>query len=136
MKNFFVATLIYLISLIFFIAVIPLSAQNYSGYSDNSVLASGLWTKVSVNKSGIHRIPYTTLRSWGYADPTRVAVFGQGGKMLPRINSESRIDDLPELAVWHYNDAIYFYAHGPATWQWDSEKGIFIHKLHNWERGQ
>lgn len=133
MKNFFVATLIYLISLIFFIAVIPLSAQNYSGYSDNSVLASGLWTKVSVNKSGIHRIPYTTLRSWGYADPTRVAVFGQGGMMLPRINSESRIDDLPELAVWHYNDAIYFYAHGPATWQWDSEKGIFIHKLHNWE---
>lgn len=135
MRKIFISRYIYIlgISLIFFTADIQVSAQNTSGYRDNSVLANGMWTKIAVSKSGIHRIPYSTLRSWGYPDPSKVAVFGLGGKMLPRVNKEQRIDDLPEIAVWHYNDVLYFYAHGPATWQWDYEKKIFVHKLHNWE---
>lgn len=130
------------ITLMLFAAIIQMIAQNASvdegetaesNFLANSALASGTWNKVAVSQTGIHRIPYATLRSWGYTNPAAVSVFGNGGKMVPRLNSAERPDDLPEIGVWHYKDALYFYAYGPVEWEWDSNKLIFQHRLHLWE---
>ncbi|MCA1744993.1 MAG: hypothetical protein LC643_04675, partial [Bacteroidales bacterium] len=109
-----------------------LKSSSGTNQINNSALASGQWTKIAINTTGIYRIPYSTLQSWGYSQPASVSVFGFGGQMVPRVNSDERPDDLPQVGVWHYNDAIYFYGHGPATWRWDANKSMFLHQIHFW----
>lgn len=101
------------------------SAQNTSYYADNSVLGKGKWTKVSVSKSGIHKISYAKLKEWGVTNPANVGVYGNGGSMLPESNDEYRPDDLVENAIMHSNNAIFFYAQGPVVWEYDNYKAIF-----------
>lgn len=101
-------------------------------YANSSVLASGNWLKVSVTETGIHKIPYSAISGWGFSDPSKVRIFGYGGEMLPKSNSEPRPDDLPEVAIWHYNNAIYFYAQGPVIWKWDDTKEMFLHQIHDY----
>lgn len=101
-------------------------------YAANSVLASGKWIKIAVDQSGIHKIPYSTLTEWGFTNAANVSIFGHGGEMIPRANSEPRVDDLPQLAVWHHKNAVYFYAQGPAIWRWDESKNMFIHEIHGY----
>jgi hypothetical protein len=103
-----------------------------ANYTDQSVLASGLWTKIAIPETGIYKIPYSTLQSWGFSQPSNVSVFGYGGQMVPRENNAPRPDDLPQVGVWHHNNAIYFYGQGPATWHWDADKSMFLHQIHIW----
>ena len=105
------------------------NAETFS-YADNSVLSSGSWVKVSVSESGIHKISYSKLRDWGVTNPQNVGIYGNGGKMIPKSNDEFRHDDLVENAVWHYNDAVYFYAEGPVVWSYDSSAAMFVHSKH------
>ncbi len=101
-------------------------------YTLNSVLKTGKWVKISISESGIHKIPYATLTTWGFSTPANVRIFGYGGEMVPRLNYVSRPDDLPEVALWHHNNAIYFYGQGTSLWSWNSEKNMFLHQLHNY----
>jgi len=98
--------------------------------SNNSVLAEGKWIKIKITESGIHKIPYTSLLKWGFNDPTRVNVFGNGGNMLAKHNKEPRLNDLTENAIMHHNNSIYFYAQGPTTWSFNEGNDMFEHKLH------
>jgi hypothetical protein len=106
------------------------SSEISERYAENSVLSEGNWFKVKVSESGIHKINYSMLQSWGVTNPSNVAIYGNGGKMLPQSNSEYREDDLVENGIWHYNNAIYFYAEGPAIWKYDSSKSMFTHSIH------
>lgn len=108
------------------------SSSTSDKYATNSILASGKWLKIAVNETGIHKIPYATLTSWGFSTPSNVRIFGFGGEMVPRVNSAPSPDDLPELAIWHFNNAIYFFARGPVTWKWSDEKNMFIHQIHEY----
>ena len=69
-------------------------------YKANSVLSSGTWYKISVNSTGIYKIDYNFLKSMGISpgsmDVTRLAVFGNGGGMVPDQTSVARPDDLLE----------------------------------------
>jgi hypothetical protein len=98
----------------------------------NSVLKQGRWVKVSISKSGVHKIPYSQLNSWGFSSGANVKVFGNGGNMLPKANSVERLNDLTENAVMHYNNAIYFYAQGPTSWTYDPKRGMFLHQIHDY----
>ncbi|MBK3518417.1 type IX secretion system sortase PorU [Carboxylicivirga marina] len=98
----------------------------------NSVLAAGKWVKIKVSESGVHKIPYSSLSSWGFSNPQNVNVFGNGGNMLPRDNSEFRHEDLVENAIVHDNDAIYFYAQGPVAWKYNEQHEMFEHQLHDY----
>ncbi len=104
------------------------SSQNTSSYADISVLSKGKWVKVSVAKSGIHKISYAKLKEWGVANPANVGVYGNGGAILPASNDEYRPDDLVENAIMHSNNAIFFYAQGPVVWNYDYYKEIFKHE--------
>ena len=90
-------------------------ALNLDHYAANSVLASGRWVKVAVPSSGLYKIPVSTLRSWGFTDPSRVRVFGYGGRRIPDIlNAANYVDDLPQAAIARAKDGgIIFYGVGP-----------------------
>ena len=101
-----------------------------SRYTRQSRLASGSWIKIGTRERGIHKIPYSTLQSWGFSNPSRVQVFGNGGAMVPMQNSDDRPDDLPALACLHSNDALFFYSAGTWRWHYDSSNNIFNYEKH------
>lgn len=108
----------------------PASPVNSDNYATHSRLAEGQWLKISIEQSGIHKISYSTLKEWGFTNPEKVNIFGYGGQSVPALNSSYRPDDLPMVGVWHYNDAIYFYGHGPVNWIWDENDQFFRHQQH------
>lgn len=83
-------------------------------YAPASVLSSGKWVKISVEKSGMHCISTSQLKDWGFSDPSRVCIYGYGGQMLSDVLSESTyIDDLPAVASVVTGSGLVFYAEGP-----------------------
>lgn len=82
-------------------------------YADHSVLASGRWAKVKVTQTGIQRITYDELRAMGFADPSKVAVYGYGAPRLADYNLDAdHPDDLPAVVMQDTGDAIIFYGAG------------------------
>ncbi|MDE6489659.1 MAG: type IX secretion system sortase PorU [Muribaculaceae bacterium] len=86
-------------------------------YAGASVLASGRWVKISVSATGMHLIPSSTLRQWGFSSPDKVRVYGYGGNQLPdALTADTYIDDLPEAPSEVTSRGLVFYARGPVTW--------------------
>lgn len=110
---------------------LPLAAHAFPTdiYTENSVLASGKWVKVSVEQTGVHFISTAALRSWGFTNPEKVTIHGYGGQRIPdRMNRASMVDDLPRLQVLRTQQGIYFYALGPESWT-RTATGNYYHSL-------
>jgi len=78
------------------------SPKDTRHYASQSVLASGQWYQFSVNETGIHKVTYQDLKAMGMTTPissVQLAVFGNGGMMLPEANSVERVDDLLEIPI-------------------------------------
>lgn len=101
-------------------------------YASNSVLQSGKWYKIAVTSDGIYKLSYTFLQSLGIdmttVNPQNLRLYGNGGGMLPELNSVPRSDDLEENAIYlsGNGDATFdaseyalFYGTGPDTWSYD-----------------
>ncbi|GGB76789.1 peptidase C25 [Flavobacterium suaedae] len=98
----------------------------------NSVLASGEWYRFYVRESGVYKISKNFLRQIGLkvdVDPRRIKIYGNGGRMLPLINSVEYPADLKENAimfvgeedgVFDNQDYILFYAEGVDNWNEES----------------
>ncbi len=112
-------------------------------YAVNSVLSQGNWYKLAVTQTGIYKLEYNDLVSMGInpatLNPSKIGIFGRGGTMLPEANSQSRADDLPEIATevtgqgdgsFDQGDQILFYAQGPVTWQYNSSHLMWEHTTH------
>jgi len=115
-------------------------------YSANSVLSENTWHKISVTQPGVYCITYSNLVSMGISpgsiNPKNIKIFGNGGQMLPELNSEPRANDLFENAIYVHgedngsfgtNDYILFYAQGPHSWYYDSTAQIYHHQLNYYE---
>lgn len=110
-------------------------------YAASSVLSSGKWVKVGVETTGVYEISYDALRAMGFADPSKVSVYGRGGRVL----SESFVtnagvpiltDDLTPVKVLHEGNKIYFYGLGPEEITFDADSsyeigGYFSRKSNN-----
>jgi hypothetical protein len=119
-------------------------AVNYSKRSvstSNSVLASGKWYKIAVEKNGIYKISYDKLVELGFSDPSKISVFGNGGKQLSFFYSTSVDSDLSEVPVsfnkgadniFNSGDFIYFYATGPVHWEYNITDKIFEKIKHHY----
>jgi hypothetical protein len=74
-----------------------------TAFSTNSVLATGDWYKLELNKAGIYRITYTDIQNMGVnmqsINPANIRIYGNPGGMLPQANSKFRYDDLQENAI-------------------------------------
>ena len=98
----------------------------------NSVLATGSWHRFYVEKSGVYLVSKSFLQSIGVnvaVDPRNIKIYGNGGRMLPLLNSTAYPIDLEENAiqfvgetdgVFNENDYILFYAEGVDTWNDES----------------
>ncbi len=106
------------IALIISAITLKAGALDLSHYAEESALANGHWVKVSVAESGIYRIPASTLRSWGFSDPSKVRVYGYGGQRIAdALTAENYIDDLPAVDISFAADgSIVFYGVGPYNW--------------------
>lgn len=116
--------------------------------AQNSVLSSGKWYKIAITQTGIHKITAQNLRDWGVditqINPKNIAIYGNGGGMLPQPNNAPRISDLQENAIlvvgeednqMNNGDYILFYAQGadkinfnPTTQRFSHEKNLYDDK--------
>lgn len=98
-------------------ATVGAAAFDTGVYADNSVLAEGRWVKVRVDDDGLYCIPLSTLRSWGFSDPSKVVVRGYGGHRQSDVLSlKNYIDDLPEVQTVLSDRGIVFYGLGANEW--------------------
>ncbi len=94
----------------------------------NSVLASGEWFRFYVEKSGVYAITRSFLQQLGFnvnVDPRTIKIYGNGGRMIPLVNSVEYPSDLAENAItfigeedgaFNDGDYILFYAEGVDNW--------------------
>lgn len=112
------------------------SIQNFyrNNQLDNSVLRSGQWYRFYVTESGVYRISRSFLNSLGVntnnVNPRNIKIFGNGGRMLPLLNSEDYPIDLTENAIkvigeedgrFDNSDYIIFYAEGTKGYSNESD---------------
>ncbi|MDI9257995.1 type IX secretion system sortase PorU [Flavobacterium sedimenticola] len=107
------------------------NTQNNVSAITNSVLATGSWYRFYVEKSGVYKISKSFLQSLGLntnVDPRKIKIYGNGGRMLPLLNSVSYPMDLEENAIqfigendgiFDSQDYILFYAEGVDNWNED-----------------
>lgn len=104
----------------------------------NSVLRSGTWGKVGVIEDGIYKVDYSYLTSnniiSGAVPSSSIRLFGNGGGMLPFQNSEERIDDLAENAIYlvdggdgSFDNGDYFLFYGQSQHRWDRAGSGYSH---------
>lgn len=108
-------------------------------HASTSVLATGNWYRFSLKETGIYKVTGADLASCGLNIPTStasLALFGNGGCMLPEPNSQWRPDDLLELPIQVFdggdgqfdnNDYFLFYGHSPHTVEYNTSENRFQH---------
>ena len=74
---------------------------------DNSVISEGKWYKISTNTNGIHKITHTDFNQLGITQNDipidAIKIYGNGGGMLPKLNSAFRNIDLIENTIQVYD---------------------------------
>jgi len=106
----------------------------------NSVLSSGDWYRFYVEKSGVYKISRGFLQSLGMnlngVDARNIKIYGNGGRMLPLLNSEFYPDYLTENAIilageqdgsFDNSDYILFYAEGVDNWSNESQTHLNVY---------
>jgi len=114
-----------------------------TNYASNSVLSSGKWYKIAVQKNGVYKMTYDFLADLGInvnsINPRNIRIYGNGGGMLPELNSDFKYDDLVENAIevvgeedgsFDSQDYILFFGQGPDQWYLDATINRFYHKKH------
>jgi len=109
--------------------------KSSAAFVTNSVLATGTWYKFKVDTTGIFKIDKKLLQEIGISpnglNPKNIKIYGNGGKLLPQLNSDFRFDDLQENAIYvegeddgifDDQDFVLFYAQGPNHWNINSDQ--------------
>lgn len=117
-----------------------IAAQHYNVSAvSNSVLASGDFYRFYVERSGVYKISRSFLQQLGMnvnVDPRNIKIYGNGGRMLPLLNSTPYPDDLEENAIqvigendgdFGEYDYIVFYAEGPEGWNKESLTNVNLY---------
>ncbi|MCD7972679.1 MAG: type IX secretion system sortase PorU [Candidatus Azobacteroides sp.] len=112
------------------------SAHSINSDIESSVLSSGKWVKIRISETGIYKITYEDLITWGFNNPSRVQLYGYGGWPLDERIDQPRINDLPRVGIqvekgddniFNEGDYFLFYGKGTTRWEYNSSKGEFIH---------
>jgi hypothetical protein len=123
------------------------TSKNNQSFPNTSVLSTGDIFKVAVTKDGIYKMDKSFLESLGVntstLNPQSINLYGNGGSMLPELNSISKPNDPLKNAIYisgeadgvfNANDYILFFGKGPDTWdlKYNSTLGRkrWLHKKH------
>jgi len=106
----------------------------------NSALSTGDWYRFYIEESGVFQLSKSFLNSLGIntnsVDPRTIKIYGNGGRMLPYLNSENYPFDIVENAIkfvgeddgsFDNSDYILFYGEGPTTYNDESETNINLY---------
>lgn len=117
MKNTF-KTIIYKIILtgLLLFQGISLYALSPDFYASSSILSEGRWAKIEISETGMQLINIALLRNLGFTDPSKVNVYGFGGRMLSENLNEDMEDDLPLIPSIVTNQGIVFFGHASTGW--------------------
>lgn len=103
----------FLMSAVAALAAVPAAyCADASSYASESVLSSGHWVKIKVDKAGIYEITYDQLRAWGFSNPTQVTVWGYGGASLTDNKLSAPVpDDLSQQFSYYHSgyEKLLFY---------------------------
>ena len=113
--------------------------QNNVNLIEDSVLSSGDWYRFYVKTSGIYKVSKSFLQSLGMnvnVDPRKIKIYGNGGRMVPLLNSIEYPIDLAENAiqfigesdgVFDSQDYILFYAEGIDNWNAENQTNLNLY---------
>ncbi len=117
-----------------------IAANNSITTIANSVLASGTWKRIYVDKSGVYKISKSFLTSLGFnanaINPQKIQIYGLGGRMAPLANSIAFPYDLTENAVqvvgesdgiFNDDDYILFYGEGMDNWSSENKTNLNLY---------
>lgn len=110
-------------------------------YAQQSVLRSGNWYKLAIEKTGVYKISFGLLKKMGVdpgkINPQHLRIYGQGGGMLPQPNDTSRPSSLTENAIFVSGesdgrfdkaDYILFYAEGSDKVDYQPARDVFYYE--------
>lgn len=108
--------LIVIVASVMAVVVLPFICSAVD-FRPNSVLASGKWVKVWIAETGLYGITYEDLKSMGFADPSRVGVYGKGGDVFSSDfrggdDGVAYSDDLEPVGIIHRDGFLLFYGKG------------------------
>jgi len=119
--------------------------QKSNTYAAHSILKSGDFYKMAITQTGIHKVTHSDLTAMGINKSIQIqniAIFGNGGRLLPESTSVSVPDDLQEIAIqvvdvngngiFDKDDYILFYGVGVANWNYEPSlvsEQQFTHEL-------
>lgn len=112
------------------IALMATSAYCFN-FTADSPLSTGKWVKIKVSEEGLYRITNQQLKELGFADPSKVGVYGNGGTVYP-INFVGNIynpavysDKIEQLATVHDSEGVVFYGLGATGASYNPTLGGF-----------
>ncbi len=117
-----------------------IAAKAKRQFVSRSVLATGNWFKIRLSKTGIYKLTYEDLKGMGFpvdGNPANIALYGNGGGLLPEKNDAPRPAGLTENPIevvdggdgsFDPGDYILFYGVGPVVWSYDAATGTFHHQ--------
>ena len=95
-------------------------AASAERYASHSVLASGKWAKIRVREEGVYALTKSQLSQLGFADLSRVKVYGYGGRpenaVIDYGGVDGDFDDLEEVPLYRRSNDLLFYANGTIKW--------------------
>ncbi len=94
-------------------------------YAEHSVLSEGRWVKIRIKDTGVYQITDAELAGMGFSDPSKVRLYGFGGRILSENLCDYTVDDLQEVPLWRESGSVLFYGYG--TIRWKEEGGLFVH---------
>ena len=127
--------------------IFPQRIHKNGVYTNNSILNNEGFYKIGITETGIHRITYSDLSTLGInvtsLRTADIAIFGNGGRMLPESTNVPVFDDLPEVAIqivdnnnngiFESTDYILFYGVGVKNWNYSlsgtTSRYPFVHEL-------
>lgn len=109
-----------------FVAAFRADAFSPDFFAPSSVLAEGKWVKIKVENTGMQMISNENLRAWGFNDPSKVRVYGYGGRRIAdRLSTDTYVDDLPLTPSFATSSGIAFY--GVNALDWIVSTGTYYH---------
>ncbi len=95
-------------------------------------LASERWAKVSIDTTGIYEISYEKLRSLGFSDPSKVAVYGSGGIVAADHSFEGPFGEglAPAPAMHTADGRMLFFAEASVRATMTSERRLTVVRNH------
>lgn len=131
----------YILFILYLFLAFSFNLESHAQNNRSSVLSSGEWHKIRLNKTGIYKITYDELVNLGLSNPSEVRIYGNVGGQLPFNTNEAPVKGLKETPLYIYDggddnfnsgDYILFFGQGPTSWAYNNFQQMFMQNVHDY----